>query len=85
MTIYIRKEGNVFYLTTQSTHFILGLYGVGHMVKDHLDSERKPAAGTWVTLSDKQQGFFYIHHPTDRIAHTMAFDNQLWNNGWNEK
>ena len=20
-----------------------------------------------------EQGFFYMHHPTDRIAHTMAF------------
>ena len=33
-----RKE--MFYLTTHSTHFILRLYGVGHMVKDHSDSER---------------------------------------------
>ena len=33
-----RKE--VFYLTTHSTHFILRLYGVGHMVKDHSDRER---------------------------------------------
>ena len=33
----IRKE--MFYLIT---HFILRLYGVGHMVKDHSDSERKP-------------------------------------------
>ena len=33
-----RKEQ--FYLTTHSTHFILWLYGVGHMVKDHSDSER---------------------------------------------
>ena len=30
----------MFYLTTHSTHFILRLYGVGHMVKDHSDSER---------------------------------------------
>ena len=37
--IYIgRKE--MFYLTIHSTHFILRLYGVGHMVKDHSDSER---------------------------------------------
>ena len=43
------------------------------MVKDHSDSERKPAAATWATLSDEQQGFFYKHHPTDRIAYTMAF------------
>ena len=31
---------------------------------------RKPAATTWATLSDSQQGFFYMHHPTDRITHT---------------
>ena len=33
-----RKE--MFYLTTHSTHFILRLYGVGHMIKDLSDSER---------------------------------------------
>ena len=35
--------------------------------------ERKPAAATKATLSDLQQGFFYMHHPTDRITHTTAF------------
>ena len=38
-----RQEGRketFFYLTTHSTHFILQLYGVGHMVKDHSDSQR---------------------------------------------
>ena len=30
----------MFYLTTHSTHFILWLYSVGHMVKDHSDSKR---------------------------------------------
>ena len=50
-TLQGRKE--MFYLTTHSTHFfILRLYGIGHMVKDHSDSERKPAAATWATLSD---------------------------------
>ena len=36
------KEGRkeMFHLTTHSTHFILTLYRVGHMVKDHSDSER---------------------------------------------
>ena len=29
----------MFYLTMHSTHFILRLYGVRHMVKDHSDSE----------------------------------------------
>ena len=32
-----RKE--MFYLTTHSTHFILRLYDVRHMVKDHSESE----------------------------------------------
>ena len=30
--------------------FYLRLYGIRHMVKDHSDNERKPAAPTWVTL-----------------------------------
>ena len=29
----------MFYLTMHSTHFYLWLYGVGHMVNDHSDSE----------------------------------------------
>ena len=33
-----RRE--MFYLMTHWTHFILRLYGIGHMVKDHSDSER---------------------------------------------
>ena len=30
----------MFYLTMHTTHFIFQLYGVGHIVKDHSDSER---------------------------------------------
>ena len=44
-----RKEGNVLFNDTLNT---LRLYGVRHMVKDHLDSERKPGAAIWATLSD---------------------------------
>ena len=47
----MKKEGNVLFNDTLNT-FYLRLYGVGHMVKYHLDSERKPAAATWSTLSD---------------------------------
>ena len=46
-----RKEGNVLFNDALNT-FYLRLYSVGHMVKDHSDSERKTAAATWVTLSD---------------------------------
>ena len=34
------KEGNVLFNDTLNT-FYLRLYGVGHMVKDHSDSERE--------------------------------------------
>ena len=36
------KEGwkEMFYVTTHSNTFYLWLYGVGHMIKDHSDSER---------------------------------------------
>ena len=45
------KEGNVLFNDTLNTLY-LRLYGVGHMVKDHSDNERKPAATTWATLSN---------------------------------
>ena len=44
-----RKEGNVLFNDTLNT-FYLRFYGVGHMVKDHSDSEKETA--TWATLSD---------------------------------
>ena len=40
------------------------------MVTDHSDSERGNPLPT--TLSDYQKGFFYMHHPTDRITHTTG-------------
>ena len=48
----ITKEGNALFNNTLNT-FYLRLYGIGHIVKDQSDSERKPAAATkWGTLSD---------------------------------
>ena len=57
------------------------------MVKDHSDNERGSplplhgllfpscSKGSFYgdTLSDQQQGFFYMYHATERIAHTTAF------------
>ena len=37
--LYGRKEGNVLFNDTLNT-FYLWLYGIGHMVKNHSDSER---------------------------------------------
>ena len=70
--ILIRKE--MFYLTTQTTHFIHGYmapdtcYGTTQIAREET---------RW------QQGFFYMHHPTDRMAHTTAFISPVA--GWNEK
>ena len=44
-----------------SAHFIFS-YVASDRVKNHSDLEGKSAAAT-----------FYMHHPTDRIAHTTAF------------
>ena len=58
---------------THSTHFNYG-YMVSDIIMDYGDREKKLAAiPTWATLSDKYQGFFYMHHPTDRTANTTAF------------
>ena len=46
------KEWNVLFNDALNT-FYLRLYGVRYnMVKNHSESERKPAAVTWATLSD---------------------------------
>ena len=60
---------DVFYLTMHSTHFILRLFGVGHMVEDHSDSERGnllPQHGLLFLINSKCY-FIYI------IANTTAF------------
>ena len=67
-----RKEGNVLFNYALNT-FYLRLYGVRHMEKDHLDSERGyplPPHGLLFPISSKG---FYMHHPTDRITHTTIF------------
>ena len=53
----------------------LWLYGVGHMVKDHSDSETcnpLPPHGLLFPISSKGS-FIYMHHPTNRITHTTVF------------
>ena len=61
----IKRERNVLFNDALNT-FYLWLYGIRHMVKDHSDSEK---------------GFFYMHHPTDRITHTTAFVTPVMEHG----
>ena len=62
--LVIRKEGNVLFMVIWRR-----TYG-----KVQLGRERKPAASIRLSiLFDQQEGFFYMQHSTDRIAHTMTF------------
>ena len=64
----------MFYLTTHSTHFLnLRLYGVGHMVKDHSESEKgNPLLPHGLLFPISSKGSFICTIP-ERIAHTTAF------------
>ena len=66
------RKGNVLFNDALNT-FYLQLYGVGHMVKDHSDSERgNPLLPHGLLFPISSKGSFIMHHPTDRIAHTTA-------------
>ena len=63
----------MFYLTTNS-RVIFPAYDVGHLVKDHSVSERgNPPPQHWLLFPFSSKGSFFMHYPTDRIAHTTAF------------
>ena len=61
----------MFYLTMHSTHFILRLYGVGHMAKNHSYSKRGNLLGYSFRLAVKR--YFICTIPHTGRAHTMAF------------
>ena len=69
-----RKEGNVLFNNILNT-FYLWLYGNKHIVKDHSEREKVkqllPLHGLLFPISSK--GSLYMHHPTAKIAYTMAF------------
>ena len=47
------------------------------MLKDHSDDEKGNPLPGQRDIWTKQKGFFYMHHPTERIAHTTAFVTQV--------
>ena len=65
-----RKE--LFYLTMHSTHFIYGYMASDIWLRTILIVRKETRCHHIATLIDYQQGFFYMHHPTDRMTHTMA-------------
>ena len=63
----------MFYLTTHSTHFIYGYMASDIWLKTIL-IVRKETHCRHIGYSFRLTArFFYMHHPTDRIAHTTAF------------
>ena len=67
----------MFYLTTYSTHY-LRLYGIGHMVKDHSDSERgNPLLPYELVFSISSKGSLYApSHRQDSIYHSLCYTSR---------
>ena len=82
------KEGRkeMFYLTTHSTHSILRLYGVGHMVKDHSDSERgNPLLPHGLLFPINSKVVFICTIPQTGLHIQRPLLHQSWSTDWNER
>ena len=80
-----RKEGNILFNDALNT-FYLRLYGVGHMVKDHSDSERGnplPPHGLLFPISIKGYFICTILQTGYHIPRLLL--HQSWSTGWYEK
>ena len=72
----------MFYLMTHSTHLILRLYSVGHMVKDHSDSERGnllPPHGLLFPINSKGSCICTVPEIGEYIPQPLL--HQLWSTG----
>ena len=70
-----RKE--MFYLTTHTTHFILRLCGVRHMVKDHWDSERgNPLPPHRLLFPISSKGLYASSHRQDDTYHSLCYTSR---------
>ena len=70
----MRKEGNVLFNDAHNTFYFMGYMASDIMVKDHSDSERgNPLPPHELLFPISSKGYFYMHYPTDRIAHTTVF------------
>ena len=58
-------EREILYLTTHSTHFIYGYMASDIWLRTILIVRKETRC--------RPIGYFYMHHPTDRITHTTAF------------
>ena len=71
------KEGNVLFNDALNT-FYLRLYGVGHMIKDHSDSERgKPVLPHRLLFPISSKGsFICTTHRQDNTYHSLCYTSR---------
>ena len=74
------KEGKVLFNATINTFFNLQLYGVGHMVKDHSDSEKgnlqPPLQGLLFPISSKRVLLYAPSHRQDSTPHGLCYTSR---------
>ena len=63
----------MFYLTTHSTHFVYGYMASDIWLWIILIVRKETRCRHIRLLFPINSKFFYMHHPTDRIAHTTTF------------
>ena len=70
----MKKEGDVLFNDTLNT-FYLRLSGIGHMVKDHLDSERRHLCHHYMCYSFRLAAkALFRHHPRqDSTYHSLYY------------
>ena len=64
-----RMERNVLFNNALNT-ILCQIYGKG---PSRQQKRKFAATTTYSTLSDYQQGVYYMHHPTDKITHTTVY------------
>ena len=69
------KEGNVLFIDALNT-FYLWLYGVGHMVKDHSDSERGNQLPPHGLLFPARVLFYAPSHRLDSTYHSLCYTSR---------
>ena len=79
------KEGNILFNDALNT-FCLRLYGVGHMVNDHSDSERgNPLPPHWLLFPINSKGSFIGTIQQTGFHIPWPLSHQSWSTGWNDK
>ena len=73
-----RKEGNVLFNERTQHIFYLRLYGVRHIVKDHIDSERgNPLPPHRLLFPISSKGFLYaLSHRQDNTYHGLCYTSR---------